>query len=100
MTTPRKKPTTRRASDSRTITLKNVPDQLYRRLRDRAERERRSINQQAMVALDYGLAAPERPDVMELVEAWRRQHGPIDPDLADAFENVRDPSPGRDFNFE
>ena len=81
------------------LTLKNVPQLLLRRLRATAERERRSINQQALLALDKGLERP-RPSFADLARKWRREVGPLEPDLAEAFERLRDRSPGRDFKFE
>jgi plasmid stability protein len=38
-----------------TITLKNVPDDLYARLKERAARSRRSINREAIVCLEQAL---------------------------------------------
>lgn len=40
-----------------TITLKNIPDALYARLRSSAKDHRRSINREAMVCLETALAA-------------------------------------------
>lgn len=39
-----------------TITLKNIPDDLYARLRDAAEMHRRSLNSEAIVCLETVLA--------------------------------------------
>jgi plasmid stability protein len=39
-----------------TITLKNIPDALYTRLRSNAEEHRRSINREAIVCLETALA--------------------------------------------
>jgi plasmid stability protein len=39
-----------------TITLKNIPDALYARLRSSAEDHRRSINREAIVCLETALA--------------------------------------------
>ena len=38
-----------------TITLKNVPEDLHSELKERAKRNRRSLNQEALVCLDRAL---------------------------------------------
>ena len=60
------------------LTLKGIPDDLLERLRERARDERRSLNQQALVLLEQGLAAdaPAVADrVAEQVAVWRRLAG-------------------------
>lgn len=58
-----------------TLNIKNVPDDLYERLRVRARRERRSIAQEATHLLAAALEAPEVLSVLELrglgKEVWR-----------------------------
>ena len=44
-----------------TITLKNVPEALHRRLKARAEQNRRSLNREAIRCLEEAVA-DERPD--------------------------------------
>jgi antitoxin FitA len=44
-----------------TMTLKNIPDSLYRALKQNAERHRRSINSEAIVCLERALTS-ERID--------------------------------------
>lgn len=51
------------------LTIKNIPDELLDRLREVAERERRSITQQVLYMLEEGIArhtaahrAGDRPD--------------------------------------
>jgi plasmid stability protein len=39
-----------------TITLKNVPDELHRRLKERAERHHRSLNREAIRCLEEAVA--------------------------------------------
>lgn len=52
-----------------TLTLKNVPDDLHRRLKARAERNRRSLNREAIRLLEEGVTAdPAGP----IDEAWER----------------------------
>ncbi len=38
-----------------TLTIKNVPDALYQRLKDSAKRERRSMNSEALLCLELAL---------------------------------------------
>lgn len=59
------------------LTLKNVPDALLERLRSAASRERRSLNQQALVLLEGGLAEHEdaADRARRQVEAWRALAG-------------------------
>jgi hypothetical protein len=59
------------------ITLKDVPEELLVRLRAAAARERRSLNQQALVLIEGGLAARETAEerARRQVEAWRALAG-------------------------
>ncbi len=41
-----------------TITLKNVPEELHRRLKERAERHHRSLNREAIRCLEAAVAPP------------------------------------------
>lgn len=47
-----------------TLTLKNIPDELYKRLKASAEAHRRSLNSEAIVCLESVLL-PERISPME-----------------------------------
>lgn len=49
-----------------TLNLKNVPEPLYRKLRSRARRERRSITQEVLTILAAELEAGERRSLLEL----------------------------------
>lgn len=53
-----------------TITLKNIPEPLYERLKHAAAKHRRSLNSEILVCLETVLA-PVRYDVSELLEAAR-----------------------------
>jgi plasmid stability protein len=55
-----------------TLTLKNVPDELYGRLKRQAERNARSLNREAIQLLSLGLMLerPEDPEVT--IERLRR----------------------------
>jgi len=45
-----------------TLTLKNIPDELYERLKSAAELNRRSLNSEAIVCLESGLRIVDVPD--------------------------------------
>lgn len=59
------------------ITLKDVPEELLIRLRSAAARERRSLNQEALVLIEGGLAARETAEerAHRQVDAWRALAG-------------------------
>jgi plasmid stability protein len=75
------------------ITLKNVPDQLLNSLRERADRDRRSLNQQAILLLEQALEN-DRPNFREAYEAFLQKYGPS-PLEGDEFENLRSKETGR-----
>ena len=54
-----------------TMTLKNVPDELYEQLKQSAERHRRSLNSEAIVCLERALGS-ERVDPDALLSRARR----------------------------
>ena len=68
----------------RNTTLKNIPDPVYERLRQRATLNRRSLNQEMLQILAEAVGAPlgaaSLPD--ELAQVRARYHGlPVDPAL-------------------
>ena len=56
-----------------TITLKNVPDDLHRRLKERAARNGRSLNREAIRCLDEGTRRPEPDTLLEEAAAFRAE---------------------------
>ena len=50
------------------ISLRDVPDELYQQLKQMAENERRSVNQQILVLLERSLKLRQRPSA----EVWQR----------------------------
>ena len=56
-----------------TVTLKNVPDDLVRMLKEVAKQNRRSLNQEALARLESSLLAPRRSGA-DTVRALRRLH--------------------------
>ena len=59
-----------------TLNVKNLPDVLYRRLKQRARRERRSVAQEVARILETALAAPEPSSILDIQglgkELWQR----------------------------
>ncbi len=86
------------------ITLKDVPEELLQRLRNAAARERRSLNQEALVLIEGGLAAAESDAerAERQLQAWRRLAGSwrsnesFEEEVA-AIYAAR--TPGRDFDL-
>ena len=66
------------------LNVKGLPDELYRRLQDRARRERRSVAGEVTRILERALSEPEPVSILELEglgeEVWRG---------VDAAEHVR-----------
>lgn len=54
-----------------TVTVKNIPDRLYERLKSVAETNRRSINSEIIVCIENAVAS-HRIDVGEMLENARR----------------------------
>jgi GTP1/Obg family GTP-binding protein len=71
-----------------TLTLKNVPEELVRRLKQEARQNRRSLNQETLARLEGSLARRQR-DVEATITSLRRLHRtmadlpPIDDDFID-----------------
>jgi plasmid stability protein len=49
-----------------TLNIKNLPDDLYERLKARAKRERRSVAQEVTCLLAAALASPKALSIMDL----------------------------------
>lgn len=58
-----------------TLNVKNLPDDLYERLKQRAKRDRRSVAQEVILLLEDALQAKPPLSIMELqglgAELWR-----------------------------
>ena len=80
------------------LTLKGIPDAVMERLRALAQKQRRSLNQQAILILERALA-DERPSLLEAHEAFVQKHGPLPLD-DDVFEGLRSTDEGRPSPFE
>ena len=75
------------------ITLKGVPEELMEKLREKADRERRSINQQAILLLERALSDVHR-SFSESYEEFLEQRGPSPLDDED-LDELRDRGPAR-----
>ncbi len=53
-----------------TLTLRNIPDPIYEKLKTLAEQNRRSLNSEAVTRLEESVGAP-RPDVRTHIERVR-----------------------------
>lgn len=68
-----------------TLNIKNVPDELYARLKGRASTHRRSINSEAIVCLEESLC-PRRVESSEILARVDRLRDEIKlPPLTDEF---------------
>jgi len=54
-----------------TLTIKNVPDDLYKELKQSAGRHRRSINSEALICLERSLLKPPK-DVNQMLARFDR----------------------------
>ena len=86
------------------ITLKDVPEDLLVRLRRAAARERRSLNQEALVLIEGGLAARETAEerAQRQVASWRTLAGawtsdkPFEDEVAELYASR---TPGREVDL-
>ena len=62
-----------------TLNVKNLPDRLYRRLRERARRHRRSMAQEVTVMLSEALDHGEPLSILELRGLGKAHWRAIDP---------------------
>ncbi|MEW6268532.1 MAG: hypothetical protein AB1689_04450 [Thermodesulfobacteriota bacterium] len=62
-----------------TLNVKNVPDSLYRKLRARAQRERRSISQEVIRILGEAVEEAPRTSILELRGLGKTAWKGIDP---------------------
>ena len=73
------------------ILIRRLDDEAVARLRGRALREGRSLEEECRLSL---VAAAQQPDLLRAVEAWRAAW-PDGADDSDAFGDVRARGPGR-----
>jgi plasmid stability protein len=79
------------------LTLRGIPDEVMERLRERADTERRSLNQQAILLLERALA--ERPASFERAyRRFREAQGPSPLEPGD-LDELRSSDTGRPVNL-
>lgn len=61
-----------------TLTIKNLPDALYQRLKARAAEHRRSLNSEAILAVEQAVTGSGPADPEEILAALRRARGRLD----------------------
>lgn len=61
-----------------TLTIKNLPDSLYQRLKARAAEHRRSLNSEAILAVEQAVTGSGPADPKEILAALRRARGRLD----------------------
>jgi antitoxin FitA len=76
---------------ARSLTLKNLPDDLYGRLKKSAQQHRRSLNNEAIVCLEVALPEQEisAAERLEQIRAMRHSlptEAAFTPDQIDAFK--------------
>lgn len=69
------------------LNLKNVPQQLYARLKDSAQRNRRSLNNEAIVHLEKSLLSRPRLNDEELMRRIRERRERLNIWVTDEFIN-------------
>lgn len=79
------------------ITLKGIPDTLKARLEELADRERRSLNQQAILLLERALA--EEPTGFERAYRQFRDKHASSPLAEGDLKNLRRPEEGREVSL-
>ena len=55
-----------------TLTIKNLPDKLYAQLKARAAEHRRSLNSEAILAVEQALTEARLPDPVKILADLRR----------------------------
>lgn len=69
-----------------TITLKNIPDELHRRLREIAARHHRSLNKEIIAQLEAGVLGRGEGNLATELDALHRELPEIDHALVDGFK--------------
>ena len=76
------------------LTLKGIPEEVMNRIRELADTERRSLNQQAILLLERAVA--EQPDSFGTAyRRFREKHGPSPLTNGD-LDDLRSDDPGRE----
>jgi antitoxin FitA len=76
------------ARHMKTLQIRNVPDEVHRRLKARAAMEGRSLSELALDELRKSLERPTRRELIDRVRA--REHAVVSVPAADAVRGERD----------
>jgi plasmid stability protein len=60
-----------------TLVVKNLPDELHERLRERAQRNHRSVTKEAIMLLEQGILAPAARRPIKLPPPIKLKGGPV-----------------------
>lgn len=60
-----------------TLVVKNLPDELHERLRERAQRNHRSVTKEAIMLLEQGILAPTARRPIKLPPPIKLKGGPV-----------------------
>lgn len=71
-----------------TLTLKNIPHELHARLKESAERNRRSLNSEILIRLESAFTAPviDAREHARQLKAFTDAQSPVDHTLIDRFK--------------
>lgn len=72
----------------KTVQIRNVPDELHRRLKARAAMDGRSLSELALAELRKAMERPTRTELLERVRA--RERAVVSESAADAVRAARD----------
>ncbi len=77
-----------------TITVKNIPDDIYARIKEDAKNHHRSVNSYVIELLENKakLVIPERsrPEILQAMRKLREEIGPMPYSLVDSLRQIRD----------
>ncbi|MFN8487351.1 MAG: hypothetical protein U0350_07140 [Caldilineaceae bacterium] len=77
------------------ITLKNVPDELYAKIKDSAKRNRRSINNEMIIWMERAAGIATKPDVEGRIARARALRSQVQGFIANADEITKAKNEGR-----
>jgi hypothetical protein len=71
-----------------TLTLKNIPDELHARLKESAERNRRSLNSEILIRLESAFTAPviDAREEARRLKAFTDRQTPLDHTVIDRYK--------------
>jgi plasmid stability protein len=84
------------------LTIKDIPEDVLEKLRERAERERRSLTKEALYLLEKAVEAPSKKSdrVSEQVSAWRQLGSGWSDATDEEVDDIYDArSEGRDYDW-